>query len=111
MNMRQILLSLALLAVILPSAAFAIDLSAAKAKGLVGETTNGYLGAPNGKPSGEVAALIRDINIKRKAKYQQVATKVGKPLNVVEQLAGEKAQSKTQAGHYVQTSSGKWIKR
>lgn len=111
MNIKQILLSLSLLTILFSSASFAMDLSSAKAKGLVGEQTNGYLGSPKGKPSGDVAALIRDINAKRKAKYQQVAAKVGKSLSIVEQLAGEKAQSKTQAGHYVQTSSGKWIKR
>ena len=90
---------------------FALDLSEAKSKGLVGETINGYLASPKGKPNDAVAALIKDINAKRKAKYQEVAKKVGKPISVIETLAGEKAQAKTSAGNYIQSSDGKWVKR
>lgn len=89
---------------------FAIDLQTAKAQGLVGETTSGYLGAP-GSPSAEVRSLISDINSKRKAEYQKVAQKVGKPLKVIEQLAGKKAISKTRSGYYVQDSQGNWKKK
>ena len=94
----------------LAPASFALDLQQAKAQGLVGEKTNGYLGAPSA-PSAEVKALMADINAKRKAKYTQVAKKVAKPLSIVEQLAGEKAQNKTRAGHYIQTTGGSWQKK
>ena len=89
---------------------FALDLQQAKSQGLVGEMANGYLGAPN-PASGEVQALIADINAKRKVRYTQVAKKVAKPLSIVEQLAGEKAQTKTQPGHYIQTANGQWKKK
>ena len=90
---------------------FALDLTEAKQKGWVGEQVNGYLGSPTGKPSAEVAALINDINSKRKVKYQEIAAKVAKPLATVEQLAGEKAIAKTLSGNYVQLPSGGWAKK
>ncbi len=90
---------------------FALDLSTAKQKGWVGEQVNGYLGAPQGSVNGEVAALISDINAKRKQKYKEIAAKVGKPLATVEQLAGEKTIAKTVPGNYVQLPDGKWVKK
>jgi len=103
-------LSLALCSVLFSGGVMAIDLQAAKAQGLVGEMTSGYLGAPK-PPTPEVSSLITDINTKRKAKYQQVAQKVGKPLKVIEQLAGEKAIAKTRPGNYIQTPQGRWVKK
>lgn len=104
-------LCIASLALTLSAVCFALDLQAAKDKGLVGETPSGYLASPSSSPSGEVKALIADINGKRKAKYQEVAAKVGKSLSIVEQLAGEKALEKTEAGHYIQLPTGKWTKK
>lgn len=45
---------------------------AARAEGLVGEKTDGYLGFVT-PPSPAVKALVDDINIKRKAKYTEEA--------------------------------------
>ena len=90
---------------------FALDLQEAKEKGLVGETPLGYLASPNGSASGEVKALIDDINSKRKEKYDEVAAKVGKPVSIVEKLAGEKAIEKTESGHYIQSPEGAWQKK
>lgn len=95
----------------LSSACFAIELQEAKDKGLVGETPSGYLESPTGKPSSDVIALMADINGKRKAKYQEVAAKVGKSLSIVEQLAGEKALEKTETGHFVKLPGGEWVKK
>lgn len=106
----SLILGLGLLGSLYSIGAFAIDLQTAKAQGLVGETTTGYLGAPK-SPSAEVRSLIADINSKRKAEYQKVAQKVGKPLKVIEQLAGEKAIAKTRSGNYVQNPQGAWVKK
>ena len=88
--------------------AYALDLGQAKAKGLVGETTNGYLAAV--KPSAEVNALVKDINGQRKAHYQKIAGKNSISLQAVEARAGQKAISKTPAGQYVNTGGG-WQKK
>lgn len=108
---KNIKIFISLILFSLSSLCFALDLQQAKDKGLVGETPLGYLASPSGSPSAEVKALIDDINKKRKVKYQEVAAKVGKSLSIVEQLAGEKALEKTEAGHYIQMPSGEWMKK
>jgi len=71
------------------STAFALDLATAKGQGLVKETASGYLTAV--KQSGEVQALVDDINSRRKVAYQKLAKESGAPLAAVEQRAGERA--------------------
>lgn len=89
----------------------ALELQDAKAKGLVGEMANGYLGSPQSSPSAEVDALIKDINTKRKEKYQEIAKAQGITLTAVEKLAGEKAFSKTESGHYINIPGSGWRKK
>lgn len=87
----------------------ALTLDEAKAKGLVGEKGSGYLGAVN-SPSGEVQALITDVNQKRRQAYEEIARRNGTSLSAVEILAGEKAVENTKAGHYVEGPGG-WKKK
>jgi uncharacterized protein YdbL (DUF1318 family) len=95
-------------AILFSTVAFAIELDTAKETGLVGEQQNGYLGAV--VQSSEVMELINDINAKRKAKYQELATKNGITLEQVEILAAKKAYEKTKSGHYLQLN-GQWVKK
>jgi uncharacterized protein YdbL (DUF1318 family) len=96
------------LALIMAMPAFALDLDAAKATGLVGETNTGYLAAV--QPSSEVNALVASINSQRKAHYQEIATQNGITLQAVEVRAGQKAIEKTPAGGFINTGSG-WQKK
>lgn len=98
-------LSLSLL-MIMP--AFAIDLGSAKTQGLVGETSSGYIAAV--QASGEVNALVNDINGQRKAYYQNIAKKNSISLQAVEVRAGQKAIGKTPSGQYINSGSG-WQKK
>lgn len=91
--------------------AIALELQDAKQKGLVGEMDNGYLGSPLSSPSAEVVALIEDINTKRREKYQEIAAAQGISLTAVEKLAGEKAFSKTESGHFIKLPDGGWTKK
>ncbi|MAT91759.1 MAG: hypothetical protein CME59_04100 [Halioglobus sp.] len=100
----RVLALLALLA--LP--AWALDLDTAKSRGLVGETSSGYLAAV--KPSAEVDALVADINAQRKAHYRKIAVDNGISLQAVEARAGLKAIEKTPAGEFVNTGAG-WQKK
>ena len=109
--MKYLLSLCAVLLITVSTVGFALDLQSAKNKGLVGETPSGYLAAPSGTASAEVKALMKDINAKRKAKYTEVAAKVGKSLAIVEQLAGQKAIEKTKPGLYIQQASGHWVKK
>lgn len=115
MNMRptRCLAFMILLVVLLggPSSLWALTLGEAKAKGLVGETSSGYLGIVSGKGSREVQALMKDVNQKRKQKYQTIAKRNGTSLQTVEILAGETAIKKTRSGHFIQLPSGKWTKK
>lgn len=108
MKTMTTLKTLLLAAILFSATAFAIELDSAKATGLVGEQENGYLGAV--VMSTEVMTLITDINAKRKAKYQELATKNSITLSQVELLAAKKAYDKTEAGHYLR-SNGQWIKK
>jgi uncharacterized protein YdbL (DUF1318 family) len=96
------------LALLMAVPALALDLGEAKSKGLVGETSSGYLAAV--KDSGDVNALVNDINSQRKAHYQKIANKNNISLEAVEVRAGQKAIGKTTAGQYV-NSGGGWQKK
>ena len=89
--------------------AFAIGLDEAKQQGLVGEQPSGYLGVV-GKPTPEVEALVKDINQKRHAAYENIAKRNNTDVSTVEKLAGKKAIEQTPAGQYVKTPEGKWLR-
>ena len=97
-----------LIALLIAAPGFANDLHVAKAQGLVGETTSGYLAVV--KPSVEADTLVGSINAQRKAKYTEIAQRNGTSLQVVEALAGKKAIEKTSGGQYVNTGGG-WTKK
>jgi hypothetical protein len=90
--------------------AMALELQQAKATGLVGEQSSGYLAAVSA-PTSEVRALVQSINAKRRASYEKIAAKNGISLQQVEQLAGQKAIEKTRAGQYIRLPSGEWRQR
>lgn len=90
--MQRILFTLILaIAFVYPSAA--ADLGAAKASGQVCEQTNGYLRANAGAP-GDVQEMTRNINAKRKAEYDKIATKNKVTLDQVARLTAEKVINK-----------------
>jgi len=91
------------------STVLGISLEEAKAKGVVGEKSNGYLGVVT--PSGQdVQVLVNDVNKKRRQAYEDIAKRNKTPLDAVEALAGEKAIQNTQPGNYVEGPSG-WVKK
>ena len=89
--------------------AMALDIKSAKQQGLLGEQDNGYVGVV--KDSGDAKRIASDINKKRKARYQQIAKKVGKSISIVEKQAGAKAIEKTPAGQFIRRGSGGWTKK
>ena len=91
------------------SPASALSLEEAKAKGLVGEKPNGYLGAVHPSVS-DVQALTNDVNQKRREAYEDIAKRHRTQLDAVETLAGEKAIQNTKPGHFVEGPSG-WMKK
>lgn len=83
-------------------------LGGAKAQGLVGEQTDGYLGVVSN--SGQAADIAAQINAARRAEYQKVASQSGATLHDVEALAGKKAIERTPSGQYVQVN-GRWVRK
>lgn len=91
--------------------AWAIDIHDAKDQGLVGEANSGYLAAVKTPASAEVNGLIAEVNAKRKAQFEQAASKTTATVAQVANRFYELALQKTAAGHYYQDSSGSWKKR
>lgn len=106
--MKKMLLALCLSLAV--SAAWAIDIGAAKEQGLVGEANTGYLAAI-GTPSAEVKALIAEVNEKRKAEFQRTAKKTGATLEQVQFRFYELAVQRTEPGHYYQDAGGSWKRK
>ena len=93
------------------NAAWAIDIGTAKAQGLVGEANNGNLAAVETPPSGEVRALIADVNAKRQAEFEATARKTGATVQQVRARFYELAVQKTAPGHYYQDPGGRWQRK
>jgi len=97
-TLRSALLGLLL---VFAAAAHAMDLDAAKSRGLVGERADGYLGIVVANPSAEVEALVEEVNGKRRDRYEEIARSNGIEVSEVEALAGQKAIEKTASGGWV----------
>jgi uncharacterized protein YdbL (DUF1318 family) len=91
--------------------AWSVTLDQAESQGLVGEQPNGYLAVVVANASGDVRALVADINRKRKAEYQGIAQRNNTSVEAVEALAGKKAIERTPPGQYVRLPSGQWVKK
>lgn len=92
-------------------AAFAATLDGAKSAGQIGESVDGYLHMVDKNAPADVKALVKDVNNKRRAKYESIATSRGAPVKDVAALAGAKLVERTPAGQYVMDGSGKWRKK
>ncbi len=68
------------------SIALASPLTQPKADGLIGEQANGYIGLVRQDVPAEIRKLVDEVNAKRKAGYQKIATKQGVSLESVGQL-------------------------
>lgn len=89
----------------------AATLDGAKSAGQIGEGTDGYLHLVDKNAPGDVKALVKEVNSKRKAKYQDIAKTRGASTESVAALAGAKLVKRTPAGQYAMDSSGKMRKK
>ncbi len=93
------------------SVAMAGPLDQPKADGLIGEQANGYLGLVSQNVPADVKALVRDVNARRKSRYQKIAGNQNVPLSEVEKVGGTTAMDRTLRGNYIKDSSGRWRKK
>jgi uncharacterized protein YdbL (DUF1318 family) len=91
--------------------ALAETLDGARAKGLIGERPDGYVGAVV-SPTADIQALITKVNTQRRAKYEQIAQQKGVPVDQISALTAEKIiQGNLQSGWYYMDASGNWVKK
>lgn len=96
-------------AVLVAMPAFALDLHAARAQGLVGEKLDGYVTAL--KPSADVNSLVSKVNAERRAEYSKISKKNGQPIDVVGKLAAPQILQHIESGAQYQDASGNWQTR
>lgn len=108
--LRMLALSITALTMLaLPALAETLD--GARAKGLIGERPDGYVGAV-GAATPDLQALIDSINTGRRAKYEGIAKQKGVPVEQIGALTAEKIiQENLQPGWYYMDASGNWIKK
>ncbi len=97
------------LAMLLAAPAYALDLQEARASGTVGEKLDGYVAARS--DAADVAALVAEINAKRKAEYARISKENSQPIAVVAKLAAAQIINNLDAGVYYQAADGSWKKR
>jgi len=89
----------------------AINMDQAKAQGLIGETSNGYLASVTSGPSAAVASLIQSINAQRKAAFTSKAAKAGVSVDVMAKRVAQRLFQKAAKGAYLKSAAGKWYKK
>jgi len=108
--MKKYLLTLITLLLLSPTS-WALSLNDAKAQGLIGERTNGYLGIVTTNADSTLRVLVDDINRKRRKAYQEKAQKAGVDIQVIELRVGERLHKRASPGHFVQDNHGQWKRK
>ncbi len=89
--------------------AYAMDLQSARDSGAVGERLDGYVAVL--KSSGEVDALVKDINHRRLVEYERISKENKQPVEVVAGLAAKQIIGRLSKGHFYQSPDGSWIQK
>ena len=84
--------------------------AAARAGGEVGEQPDGYLGVVAGG-SGELRAIVSNINIQRKSAYTQKAAASGATVEQLAFTSGCNLIAQTSAGEKYRSPDGVWMTR
>jgi len=96
---------------VLLSQAQAGPLEDAKAAGYLGEQANGYLGVVSSSAPAQAVSLAKEINLKRRAKYREIAEKNQTTLKAVEAVVGQKLISRANPGEFVQPAGSGWQRK
>ncbi|EBL9883572.1 YdbL family protein [Salmonella enterica] len=107
--MKKYLMLWGLMLSLLTPSVWALTLEEARTQGRVGETLHGYLVAL--KNDAETQKLVLEINLARRASYQQLADSNHLPVDEVAKMAGQKLVERARPGEYVQGINGKWMRK
>ena len=110
MRARHSWIAFVVMALLAAVPALALDLETAKQQGVVGEQTDGFVGAVAAAPSPEVAALVADVNRKRRASYEQIAQNTGATVDEVAKLAAQKLIGRAPSGAWIR-DGGQWYQK
>ncbi len=80
-----------------------------KAKGIIGENNQGYLGFVTATKTEET--VIAAENTDRKAIYSHFAKQQNTTVDVVEKIQAKRKAEKTKSGQFYQAADGKWVKK
>ena len=105
----QVLLSLIVLLCV--GAASASSLQLAKTQGLIGERQDGYLGYMVKPAAQQTKILVKDVNGKRRSKFQSTAKNNGLTVQDVAKLFFQRALKASKAGNFIQANDGSWQKK
>jgi uncharacterized protein YdbL (DUF1318 family) len=112
--LRSILFAVALMTagIMMSPAAHAGDpqIDAAIAAGTVGERIDGYLGVV-GEVDASTARKVKEINNKRRAAYEQLASETDTTVAQVARVVGEKQIEKLESNQYFMPESGTWQRK
>ena len=90
----------------LAASAWSASLDDAKAIGLIGERPDGYVAPVQPNPPPDIAALVQQVNNKRRAAYADIAAREGVPVEQVGALTAEKIRAQARHGDYFLTPNG-----
>ncbi len=97
---------------VVASPAFAMSVAEAKAKCIVGEQADGYLGfADEGAADEALKREVRSVNQQRRAAYEQLAQRNGVSVDVTAALTAEKLLNQAASGQCIRDQSGRWTKK
>ena len=84
----------------------ALELQEARAQGAVGETQAGYVAKITGGE--DVATLVADVNLKRRAEYERISAENRQSVDVVAKIAASKIIAGLPQGAKYKDNKGKW---
>lgn len=90
------------------SLAIADPLDGPRASGLVGERFDGFAVVRDPNAGGDVKALVKDINAKRRAFYSNIANQQNVSVSEVGKIYANEIFEKAPRGYWFLTSTGAW---
>lgn len=88
------------------------EIDAAKSAGVVGERIDGYLGiVENGGVDASLRRRVNEINARRRAAYDEVASSAGATTAQVARITGEKQIARVSPGEFYMDENGRWVRK
>jgi uncharacterized protein YdbL (DUF1318 family) len=93
------------------SASAKASVDAAKAKGLVGEQGDGFIGFVSPSTDPALAAAVAEINAGRSAVYRDTASRTGVSPEAAGQATGQQLFERLPAGQFFKPLNGSWVRK